>query len=109
MNFIITSNRMPIGKKPTHLCPLSTLLRRFGVEPEWPRGYGENGAYFGKYAKRSLWDIWEAVRARWKKMVWRWHPDLHPGCRSSTKKFASMSEVHDQILIRLRKQGIFPE
>jgi len=100
-NFVITSTRMPVGRKPAHLCGLATLLRRFGVEGERPLGY-DKSVFLGKRAKRSLWDLWDATRARWREIVWKHHPD-RGGC---TKTFARLSEIHDTILRRLKKKGI---
>ena len=102
MNFVITSRRLPTGAKPVHLCVLSTLLIRFGINGEPIYGRSAWKPQFSKRTRRSLWDINDLVRAHWRKMVWHLHPD-HGG---SHEKFATMSAIHDMIRFRLRKKGI---
>ncbi len=118
-NFIITSARFPVGRRPAHLATLPDLLRRFGIPPEIDcchqttirktSSSNSNTArsrlsYFSKNSRRSLWDLWDLVRARWRKIVW----ELHPDRGGNTHKFAVASEIHDMILLRLRKKGIYP-
>jgi hypothetical protein len=98
-NFVITTGRLPAGKLPPHRATLPCLLRRFGVDEE--RMVNNYSGYFGKYAKRDLWDIWEAVRVRWRKIALKFHPDR--GCK--TKQFTILSEIHAVIIKRLRQRG----
>lgn len=53
--------------------------------------------------KYSLWDLWELVRERWKKLRRELHPDVsgkHYAC------FGKMSHIYDTIMLRFKARGI---
>lgn len=89
------------GKRPIHVWPLSTLLKRFGIPHVRPKTGGR--AMFSKTNKRSLWDIWEMVQNRWKKLRRQLHPDAS---NNSYERFAVMSAMYDAIILRLKQRGI---
>lgn len=101
MKLTKTNNIVVIGNRPAHLCRLSTLLNRFGIPGE-PQRDNNVPTQFSKHSQRSLWDVWELVRARWKHLCRILHPDVG----GKAKEFAKMSAIHDVILFRLKKRGV---
>lgn len=104
MNFIIKGQRAICGRRPVHYRTLPNLLVQFGIAKCRNRNGGEP-AMFPKrrgQRRRSLWEIFELVRARWKELRWL-HPDVSGG---SHELFAVMSAIHDVIMLRLKRKGI---
>jgi len=54
--------------------------------------------------RRNLWDVWEMVRNRWKKIRRELHPDVTGG---SYEPFAVMSAIYGMIMKRLRERGVY--
>ena len=101
MNFVIKSTHLTVGKRPIHLLPLSALLTRFGIE--FVRDRAGHCVHFGKHTRRSLWEVWDLVRAKWRELRRRLHPDVS-GLDYS--HFAVISSIHDMILKRLKSRGL---
>lgn len=93
-----------LGRRPIHRWTLLTLLRRFGIK-ETCCPYHGHRAIMGRHIRRSLWDIWDLVKARWKHLRRKLHPD---GTGQGYEAFAIMSAVHDTIILRLKAKGIGP-
>lgn len=101
MNFIIKSNRVPTGRRPIHEWPLTKLLLRFGIEPV-KDPLTSKRITFGRRVHRSLWDILDAVKARWQKL----RRKLHPDAGGNTEAFAVMGRIYITIMQRLKARGI---
>jgi hypothetical protein len=104
MDFIIKSSAVAPGCRPIHRWTLITLLKRFGIQ-EVRCPYHGHRAIMGRHIRRSLWDIWDLVKARWGVLRRKLHPDV---TGQGYEAFAVMSAVHDAILVRLKAKGIGP-
>lgn len=101
MNFVIKSNRVPTGRRPIQEWPLAKLLIRFGIEPARSPRYSQP-VIFGRHVKRSLWDILDAVKARWNAL----RRKLHPDAGGTNEAFAVMGRIYITIMQRLKARGI---
>jgi hypothetical protein len=101
MNFVIISRKLPVAQCPIQHRKLAQLLNQFGIaKVRHPCG---RMVMFTKHSHRTLWDVWELVKERWKKLCRQLHPDVSG---NSYEQFAVMSAIHDMILLRLKKKGI---
>lgn len=125
MNFILKSSYASIGSRPIHHWTLSRLLNNFGVSrfadpvyytppvqrerrqyrTRWVRvqRYQARQKYRCKRIERNLWDLWDVVRARWRALSRKLHPDVSGGDGS---QFATMCRIYITIKQRFQNLGI---
>lgn len=101
MNFVIKSRALD-GSRPIHRRTFITLLIEFGIPKVT---YNGGRRMFTKWKRRDLWDIYDMVRERWKKLRRMLHPDVS---RNNYRRFAVMSAIHDALLARFKQRGYSP-
>lgn len=103
MNFVIKSTQIAVGKRPVQRWKLSQLLIAFGVPQLLHPFHGGHRSMFPKWGKRSLWDVVDLVKERWKQLRRQLHPDVSG---LGYEPFAVMSAIHDTIMRRLKQKGV---
>lgn len=80
MSFVVTTLRLPVGRRPVHLWNLSQALKQLGV-PKFDRltrTGKKSGTRFHLRAKQpesELWFLYEQAKEIWLAGIKRFHPD----------------------------------
>lgn len=96
MNFVSITGRLPAGKRPIHLMPLTKCLEKLGVKKVKKNASRKIWWHVNERDESLLWDLFEESRRCWLNKVKKLHPDkggTHESCAVYNAVWARAREL----------------